>query len=155
MKKIYILLLLIFSAGAGVAFGADEPKPDGDWEQEMLDFKIKYLCQEMDLTGEKKEKFSELYRQLSTERNKIFRESHAVKRKVQRNKKATEADYQRAGEAMEQGKEKVDRLERSYDEKFKTFLSAKQIFKMKEGEEKFRRKLMEMRGKKHRHKKTK
>ena len=40
---------------------------------------------------------------------------------------------------------KASQIERNYDEKFATFLTSKQIFKMKEAEHKFRDTLSNMR----------
>ena len=45
-------------------------------------------------------------------------------------------------------KEKDADIDRAYDAKFATFLSQRQIFKMKEAEDKFRAKMNEMKQKK-------
>ena len=49
---------------------------------------------------------------------------------------------------MLNAKEKDAELSKKYDDKFSKFLSPKQLYKMKEAEESFRRKMQEMRRKK-------
>lgn len=148
MKKLILIFIAILALGIVPASAQKkEAKKCAEWEQEMLTFKLKFLAQEMDLREDQKARFNELYKAKQEERSKLFREAGAALRQVKNNKNATDADYERASEAMDNARAKGDQIDKLYDEKFKTFLSSKQIFKMKEAEDKFRQKLREMHGK--------
>lgn len=116
--------------------------------KELQEFKLKYLAQEMELEGDKQEKFFTLYNEMTEKRMKCMAEAWQLERKVKHSKDATEADYEAAAEAMNKAKAEDAALEKSYDDKFAEFLSQKQIYKMKAAENEFRKKMSEMRGKK-------
>lgn len=116
-----------------------------DMIKELHEFKLKFLAQEMDLKENQQQKFFEVYSKMSDEKHKLFKETRSLERKVENNGNATDAEYEAASAAILKAREKDAAIERKYDEQFSTFLSAKQIFKMKNAEEKFRRKMHEMR----------
>lgn len=150
MKKYLILFLLAFFAMSPIV----AQRKDGDRKskhemmKELHEFKLKFLAQEMDLKEDQQTRFFEIYNQMSEERHKLFRETRQLEKKVKENKNASDADYQAVSAAITAAKEKDAALEKKYDEKFSTFLSQKQIFKMKAAEEKFREKMREMRQRK-------
>lgn len=145
-----ILIFTLLSAFAMVSFAQpnDKGKPKKDHEKmkkELLDFKMKYLAEEMDLKGDQKEKFFELYKNLEEQRGAIYRPVTEMRRKLKHDKNASEADYQKMTEAINTANAESAEIEKKYDEKFSEFLSQKQLFKLKEGEQSFREKLQEMR----------
>lgn len=116
--------------------------------REMHEFKLKYLAQEMDLRDNQKKEFVEVYNQMSSERRAVMKETRELEKKLADAKDASDADYEAVTKALTTAKEKDAAIEKKYDEKFATFLTAKQIFRMKAAEEQFRAKMHEMKKKK-------
>lgn len=145
MRKLILLVTVCILALSPVYGQKKSQKDRAAMRKEMLEFKIKYLSQEMDLSKEQQEKFTELYRQMNEEKRVLFRATRAAEKKVSNAANATDADYEAAASAMTQMKEKDAEIDKKYDKKFATFLSSKQIFKMKAGEDKFRQRMHKMR----------
>lgn len=122
-----------------------EKKSKEEMRREIQEFKIKYLAQEMELTDEQKEKFEPLYGRMCTERWQLFQTARQMERKVKKNAQATEADYQAAAKAMTEAREKDAELMKNFDAQFSKFLSSKQMFKMKEAEQDFDKRMRKMR----------
>lgn len=120
--------------------------------KEILEFKIDFLSKEMGLNEAQKQKFSDLYMQMTLKRHECMKNAKKLERRLKKLENPTEADYQAATEAMNKAKAEDAAIEKAYSEKFSTFISQKQIFKMKEGEEKFRKKMEEMKRRKHQEK---
>lgn len=149
MRKLIIMLILALSGIALPAMAQRDNKcarNDKMWS-EMQEFKMKFLAQEMDLREDQQKRFFELYGQMSAEKRRLFQETKALEKKLKADKNATDAEYAAVSRALTSAKEKDAEIEKRYDEKFSTFLSAKQIFKMKAAEDKFRNKLHELRHK--------
>ena len=119
-----------------------------EMRKEFREFKIKFIAQEISLQPEQTKEFTELYSQMEDEKFKVFSSAHKLECSVKANKNATDADYTKLSEAMLNAKEKDAELSKKYDDKFSKVLSPKQLYKMKEAEESFRRKMQEMRRKK-------
>lgn len=117
----------------------------GEVNKELQEFKIKFLAQEMELTADQQPKFVEVYTRMTNEKKRIFKNAIELQKRVKRDKKASSADYQRATEAMSKAKIQEGKIDERYDNEFRKFLSPKQIYKMKEGEKKFRAKMKELR----------
>lgn len=147
-KKLILFLFLITGFSIGVSAQGPEKKDRRQMMKEIREFKVKYIAQEIELQDNQKEKFVTLYNEMSEKRDEVMREAYRMERKVKRNKDATDADYQAAAEAMNKARAEDVAIEKAYDEKFGTFLSPKQIYKMKTAEQEFRRKMEEMHRKK-------
>ena len=140
------MILVMLAVAMVPAYGQkQEGKSREEMRKEIQEFKIKYLAQEMELTDAQREQFAPLYDRMCTERWKLFQNARQLERKVKRNKEATEADYQAAAKAMTEAREKDADLMKSYDAQFSKFLSAKQMFKMKEAEQEFDKRMRKMR----------
>lgn len=144
MKRIFMILFALIGVFA-LAQAQPEPGPrkgpNPKMWKEIQEFKIKYLAQEMDLPADKMKHFSEIYNEMSDKRKTVFDEMRKTKRAIDKDKNATEADYEAATKKMEELRVRDMAIEKEYDAKFATFLSKKQIFKMKTAEESFGRKL--------------
>ena len=103
-------------------------------------------------TGKRSYNDTCFYPRMSDEKWKNFSTTRQLEKKVEADDNATDADYEEVSRAVTLCKEKDAEIERRYDACFKKFLTAKQIFKMKASEEKFRQKMKEM---KREHRKTK
>ncbi|MBO4965618.1 MAG: hypothetical protein J6C81_05065 [Muribaculaceae bacterium] len=147
MKKILAILIAIvcFSLSAIAAEG--EKGNRAEMRKELHEFKMKYLAQEMQLREDQQKRFFELYTAMCDEKHKVFSEARNSEKRLRQAKNATDADYAKASKVMSDAKIKEGEIERRYQEKFAQFLSQKQIFKMKEAEEKFRREMQKMRNK--------
>lgn len=116
--------------------------------RELREYKLKYLAQEMELTAAQQPKFFDLYEKMMKEKHAAYSETMALKRKLKNEKNARDADYEALTTAMRKAKVKDQEIEKRYEKQFSTFLSAKQIYKWKEAEEKFRQRMQEMRSQK-------
>lgn len=146
MKKIVYMLIMTLLACILPGYAQDKPKKSrAEMHKEMVEFKTKYIAQEMELTDEQKEKFAPLYEQMDRERWQLFRETRALEKKLKNDKTATDADYESVVKALNQAKEKGAQIEKNYNEKFQKFLTAKQVYKMKEAEDAFNQRMMKMR----------
>ena len=146
MRKILLTLLMIIGCFSIVsAQGHGGKKQNDKMFEEIQEFKMKFLAQEMELKDDQKEKFFQLYDEMSKKRWDCMAPAWKLERDLKKNHSATEEDYQAAADAMAKAKEQCAAIEKQYDEKFATFLSQKQIFKMKSAEEQFRIKMQEMR----------
>ncbi len=125
-------------------------KKKEDMFKEIQEFKLRYLAQEMGLSEAQKKEFNEIYSQMSMEKGKIFHECHKIEKEIKDNPNISDEAYARASEKLEAAREKEALIDKAYDAKFSTFLSAKQIYKMKQAERAFLEKLRDMR----RHKRT-
>ncbi len=127
--------------------------PDPKMFKEIMEYKIKFLAQEMDLKEDQKEKFVEVYQQMSDLKNKNFERMRAIENSLK--KDASEADYKKASDELAEIRLRDVNIDKEYDAKFAKFLSQKQIYKMKEAEDTFRRKMQDMRHKRRNEQKKK
>ena len=148
MKKLCFLLLILISIpfdGFGHQVDGDNGKKEKMF-REMREFKMKYLAQEMDLSENQKQRFFELYDEMSKNRDVCFKNVRELEKKLRKEgKNASEEDYQQVTEALNKANIESAEIEKSYNEKFAEFLTQKQIYKLKEAEKNFRERLEEMR----------
>lgn len=117
-----------------------------NWRKEMHDFKLRFLAQEMKLREDQQKQFITVYTQMTEEKEANMNQVRRAMVRVKKLDNPTDADYTAANDEMIRGHEQDLAIEKKYEERFKTFLSPKQIFSMKEAERKFREKLRGMRG---------
>lgn len=156
MNRIYIFLLLLISVNLGCL--AQEQNNDAKRKkmfEEVQEFKMKYLAQEMNLSEEQKVKFFEIYSEFSKSREECFKDVRKLERKLKKSEQPSEEEYQKLTDARNKANIEFAEIEKNYDEKFSEFLTSKQIYEMKEGEKNFRNKLEEMRRDKHKEHKRK
>lgn len=142
-----LTLTLLFLCG--IIASAQKTADGGQkWRKEFQEFKYKFLAQEMELKEEQQKRFFELYSGMESEKRKVHSEYLKARHKVRHEKNLTDADYEAATTAITEEKLKDAQIEKNYDERFKTILTPRQHFKMKEAEWKFQKKVMELRGRK-------
>ena len=145
MKRyIFLITILMSVISLGFAQGKKEDKK-AQMRQDLLEFKMKYLAQEMELKDDQKEKFFALYPEMSKKLRDCFKESRHLEKELKNSKDSAEEDYKKVTEAKNEANAKATEIEKEYDSKFSEFLSQKQIFKMKEAEKEFRNKMEQMR----------
>lgn len=146
MRVKTLILMLAVLLLAAPAYADKKKKACGEnWRKEMRDFKLRFLAQEMELKPDQQKQFVTLYTQMSDEKEAVMRQTRTIVERVNKLENPTDADYTAASEALIRAHEQDLAIEKKYEEKFKTFLSPKQIFSLKEAERKFRDKLREMR----------
>lgn len=147
MKNTAVVILLLLLFGTSSQALADCcPKPDnGQWRREMREFKLKFLAQEMELREDQQKQFFSLYTQMSNEKHNVLEAARQAEERVLHLPNPTENDYRIANEAFAHAREQEVAIEKKYDKQFRTFLSQRQLFLMKEAEKKFREKLHQMR----------
>lgn len=146
-KHLLIILALIIGGSLSAFAQKHEGKKGENMMKELREFKVKFIAQEIDLKDDQKARFIELYNEMCDKRVEVMRDAWKMERELKKNKHATEADYQAATDAMTKAKVEDAAIEKAYDDKFARFLTQKQIFKMKEAENEFRKKMSEMRHK--------
>lgn len=154
MRKSTALILLLLAVMVP-AFAQHKGKDHDSMRKEILEFKMKFIAQEIELKDEQQKQFFDVYTQMSEEKEKIHRDSRALERKLKDSENASDEEYKKVSSALNEAKEKELEIDRKYEEKFGEFLSQKQIFKMKEAERKFRDKMQQIRSNKHGEKKKK
>lgn len=146
MKK-YLLLLLLVITSFPSSFAQDKDK--AKMMEELQQFKIDYLAKEMQLTEKEKAEFIPLYKEYDEQRRKAGSEAWKFERQLKKNKDASEADYKKLADLQQKAREKDNEIVKKFDTRLESFLTAKQIYTMHQGEEKFFEKMKEMRRKHH------
>lgn len=121
---------------------------DKEKRKEFMEFKLDFLSKELDLKEDQKKQFYEVYTQMESERRAVFKKIKQAEKSVRENKDASDADYEKASKEITAAKNEMMQLEKQYDEKFATFLSKKQMFKLKEAESAFNQRMQECKEKK-------
>ncbi len=142
MKK-YLLLLLLAILSGPCLLAQDKDK--AKMKEELQQFKIDFLVKEMQLSDKEKAEFIPLYKEYDEQRRKAGAEAWKYERELKKKKDATDADYKKLSELQQKAREKDNEIVKKFDARFESFLSAKQIYNMHQGEEKFFEKMKEMR----------
>lgn len=142
MKKFLLLLLLIVAMVVPAAAHSEGGKPDGKKLKELREYKLKYIAQEIDLTEQQRDKFIEIYDSKMNALKANFERQRSAEKKLKGD--LSESECKKQMEIISDCKLNDVRIDKEYDAKFEKVLSAKQIYKMKEAEEKFRKKMMEL-----------
>lgn len=141
MKQLISLLLIVVSTLAG--WSQDRSK----WASEMLDAKHKMLIEEVGLTPTQQEQFMPLYEAMEREIYATNRDARALAASVEKKKAPSDSEYAQAAEALSRVKVREGEIESKYFEKFSKILSKRQLFLLKQAENKFTRTML--RGRKH------
>lgn len=127
-----------------------QPKHDGSqedrrkWFREMTQYKHEFLAKELDLNKEQEAKFFPLYDKMEAETRELQRQTRKMEKDVaDKGKKATDLDYEKAAEALQEQKGKESAIEMRYFNQFKTVLTKKQLFRLKQAERKFTQAIMD------------
>lgn len=146
MKRKNILLLLIAAIIFAMPGYATDNKKNIDrkeWFKELRQYKHNFLSKELDLTKEQEAKFFPMYDEMDDAMFKVNREARAMEKKITKSsEKVSDLEYEKAAEAMYEVKGKEAAIEKQYFTKFKTVLTPKQLFELKQAERRFTDKLM-------------
>lgn len=146
IRKILTVVIIALCCVAGANAQEKAPKKNKEeMRKEFREFKMKFIAQEIELKDDQEKKFFELYGQMMKERSELFEQTRAMERKIKKADSVSDEEYAQMSKAITEAKEKDAAIEKKYDAQFATVLSSKQIYKLKAAEEKFRRKLDQMR----------
>ena len=135
--KCKLLILLLSILFVIPAFAQNKDADHEAKKKEMLEFKLKFLGDEMGLNESQKKQFGEIYTQMQKERRAIHKKIKSADKLIKNNKNATEADYEKATKEIANAKSKMEQVEKKYYNIFSKFLTKKQIYLMQEAENKF------------------
>lgn len=144
MKK-YLLLTLLLLLCIPSIFAQNQDR--AKMMEDLQNFKIDFLAQEMQLSEKEKAEFAPVYKEYEQERREAGAEARKFERQLKKQKNASEADYKRLSELQQSAREKDNAVVKKFDGKFESFLSSKQIYNMHQGETKFMEKMKELRKK--------
>ncbi len=143
MKKLLLIVILLLGLTAtAMAESPNCKNADPKKLKELLDYKIKFLAQKMELKDDQKQKFAELYEKMSEEKRANFESMRAMENKLKNN--ASETEYKQLSEKITDCRMRDAQIDKEYDAKFAKFLTHEQIYKMKAAEDEFRRRMMDM-----------
>ncbi|MCH5222670.1 MAG: hypothetical protein J1E82_01390 [Muribaculaceae bacterium] len=145
MKRLAFLILILTGLMPSLFAQKEDDGKHEKMTKEFMEFKMNYLAKEMDLTDAQKQKFFPLYEEYTHQRRDCSKRVRDIEKKLKKEgKNASEAEYQNLLELQAKTKAELAEIDKVYDEKFAEFLSPKQLYKLKEGETAFRKKLDEM-----------
>lgn len=146
-------LLVIICTTASTAFAQECPKRERDdkrpgqerFMKNIAEQRDRFLTKSLELTEEQQKSFLPMYNEMKEK----IQEAHAalkedLKEVGKKCEEITDEQYKKATKAMIEINAKVSEIELEYyTNKFSKELSAKQLFKLKDSEEKFMRKMLE------------
>lgn len=144
LKKFFCLLLLSIVTLTPALAQKHNGKSRSEMRREMREFHLKFLAQEIDLKEDQQKPFFDTYKAMMEEKGQVFRETRRLEKQL-KDGKATEQEYESVTNALTAAKQKDAAIEKKYDEKLAKILSPKQLYKLKEAEEKWRDKMQQMR----------
>ncbi|MCH5229405.1 MAG: hypothetical protein J1F12_05355 [Muribaculaceae bacterium] len=147
MKKIFLSILFIITLILPASAKGEDGTRREKMMREVMEFKMKYLAQEMQLSELQKKKFYELYEEMCESKKDCYQEAVVMDRKLKEEKNPSEEEYQQVRNAFNTANANWAATQKEYDEKFSEFLTQKQIYKMQEAESSFRGKFEEMKHK--------
>lgn len=147
-RIILLSLIVCLLSAAPAAAQRHGKKANAKMRAELREFKLKYLAQEMDLKSADQPRFIELYDKMMTEKEELYRPVWKLEKSLRKNANASDKDYETLAERKDKAKEEELKIDRKYEEQFSKFLTSKQIYKMREAEKTFNKKIREMRRKK-------
>lgn len=141
MKKSIAFILII------VATLTANAQDRSKWVNEMLEAKHQMLIEEVGLTPTQQEQFMPLYEAMEKEIYTTNRDARTLAASVEKKKAPSDSEYKQAAEALSRVKVREGEIEAKYFEKFSKILSKRQLFLLKQTENKFTRNML--RGRKH------
>lgn len=96
-----------------------------------------YITEKVGLTAKEASVFIPLDNELMQKKYEVGRECHKIERELKRKENKTEEEYNKLLKCREEVREKRDKLDREYLEKFKKILTAEQIIKYQSADRDF------------------
>lgn len=146
MKKIIFSIVLSIAATVSpLSMDAQRPteRERVTWMKEIQQYKNDFLIKKLALTDEQKAAFLPVYNSMEEEIRKAQDEAvQLYQQTMRKGDKTTDLEYEKAAEAVYELKGRENEIEMKYFKDFKTILTPKQLFKLKDAERDFTRQLM-------------
>ncbi|RXE73805.1 hypothetical protein ED551_06760 [Muribaculaceae bacterium Isolate-013 (NCI)] len=143
--RFLIYITLLFAALLPQAAGAQLKTAENlreKWFSEIRQVKRNYFVKELDLSREQQNKFFPLYEEMEDRTFRIDDEARQMGQRIAEAKDATDTEYEKAAEALYDADVQTSQIRREYMDKFKTILTSRQLFELKNVERKFSREMM-------------
>lgn len=117
-----------------------DPRPDGHkpFDREaFIAARNAYITEKVGLTAKETSVFIPLDNELIRKKFEVGRECHRIERELKMKEGKTEEEYNKLLKCREEVKEKRDKLDKEYLEKFKKILTAEQIVKYQSADRAF------------------
>lgn len=136
MKRLIVVLFLLcsFIPWMQAADGCDQRLTPEEFRARQQ----AYITEQVGLTQEEADKFFPVYFELQDRKNQMNKEAWELLRKG-KEAGTTEAQYEEILDAFYDARIAIDRLEKSYFEKFKKILTCKKIYLVQRAEMNFHR----------------
>ncbi len=146
MNKLILSLALLLSAVMLPVYASAQRPSERErevWMKEMQQYKNDFIAKKLSLTDEQKAKFIPLYNSMDEEIRKAQGEAEQLYRQtMKKDGSATDLEYEKAAEAIYELKGRENEIEMRYFKDFKTILTPRQLFQLKDAERDFTRQLM-------------
>lgn len=147
LKSILLAIAAILTISSVSAQAKDNtkltPRERKAWNMEMRQVKSDYLAKRLELTDAQREEFVTLYNEMDEKLRKLNDETRAIQNDVKEKGKAvSDLEYEKAAETLFEQKGRENEIELEYFKKFKTILTPRQLFELKDAEQDFTRQLM-------------
>lgn len=153
-RSLAVLMVVIAAVAIGIApsfaqkDGGNHSKRHAEMMRELQEFKIKYLIQEAQITKEQQPEFVRIYTELNNAKMSLFKTYHDNQKSLKAKASPTDEDYNKVSEEMAGSKSAEGALDMKCYQQLKKLLTPHQLYKLKEAEMKFNRKMMKMRDQK-------
>lgn len=150
MKQLVFVILTLLFASSVTADAQQRKRLTAEDRQkylgEMRQFKHDFLVKELELTRDQQNAFFPVYDKMEDEVTQVADETRDLEDKVAADEKATDTEIESAARTVFEQKSKEGEIEKTYFEKFKGILSARQLLKLKSAERKFTQQLVRQHG---------
>jgi hypothetical protein len=110
---------------------------DSDNREEFMAKRNTYLTEKMGLTAEETARFIPLENELLRKKLEFHRECFRYERELRNKQEKSDDDYKKLLKCREDAKEKTDKLDKEYFEKFKKIMSAEKFLKYQKADKDF------------------
>lgn len=145
--QILIIALLLVPANALADRPKDGPQNDRDrteWFRKLKETKHNFLIKELDLTEAQRKEFFELYDAKEADRRAAEQKVRDLEKEIKRKgAAATDSDYEKAITAQYQLNTELAKIESKYGASFRKVLTKRQLYKLRQAEFEFQRRLMQ------------
>ncbi len=125
-----------------VPAAAQERQDRDQWMNEIKQYRRTYFTKELNLTREQQNRFFPIYEEMEERTAQAEEEARVMERRIAEAPDATDLEYEKATEALYDAKLTQAEIEKSYMDKFRSVLSAKQLFELKNAERQFQREML-------------
>ena len=142
-KRAFIICLAAFLSLSLFSFAQNRERNNGRSgrepfnQEEFMARRNIYLTEKMALTAEETARFIPLDNELMRKKFEVGRECRRFDRELRTKNDKSDEDFKKLLKCREEEKEKRDRLDKEYLEKFKKMLSAEKILKYQNADKEF------------------